>query len=67
MYESQSLVPEAADIERESTFQLAIDIDEQLSAMNLTLKETVETLNSVHSASNTASNPVSYSTFIHVF
>ena len=58
MYEDQSQVPEAADIEREVTFQLAIDIDNQLMAMSKTLKETVEKLNDAYSIQSDPENPV---------
>lgn len=58
MYEDQSQVPEAADIEREVTFQLAIDIDSQLTGMSKTLKETVEKLNSTYLSQSDPENPV---------
>ncbi|RHY11268.1 hypothetical protein DYB25_004706 [Aphanomyces astaci] len=45
MFESNRLIPDAADLEREATLQLSVDIDTQLNMMSTALKETVERLN----------------------
>lgn len=58
MYESQDQMPVAADIEREQTLQLSVDIDEQLNSMSTTLKETVEKLNKAQHEVADESNPV---------
>lgn len=58
MYEAQDQMPIAADIEREQTLQLSVDIDEQLNAMSTTLKETVEKLNKAQDEAADESNPV---------
>lgn len=58
MYESQDHMPIAADIEREQTLQLSVDVDEQLNSMSTTLKETVEKLNKAQNEAADESNPV---------
>lgn len=58
MYETQTQLPEAADIEREQTFQMAIDIDNQLNSMNKTLKDTVEQLNASFFSQTDEKNPM---------
>jgi nuclear pore complex protein Nup62 len=58
MYEAQDQMPVAADIEREQTLQLSVDIDEQLNSMTNTLKEIVEKLNKAQSDSIDENNPV---------
>ena len=58
MYETQGRVPEAADIEREGTFQQAVDIDDQLNTMNKSLAEIVEKLNNTYFAQAKEENPV---------
>lgn len=58
MYEAQDQMPVAADIEREQTLQLSVDIDDQLNAMTTTLKETVDKLNKAQEDAADESNPV---------
>ncbi|CAH0482431.1 unnamed protein product [Peronospora belbahrii] len=58
MYESQDQMPVAADIEREQTLQLSVDIDDQLNSMATTLKETVEKLNKAQDDVADDSNPM---------
>lgn len=58
MYESQDQMPVAADIEREQTLQLSVDIDDQLNSMTTTLKETVDKLNKAQNDVSDESNPV---------
>ncbi|KAF1319808.1 Nuclear pore glycoprotein, partial [Globisporangium splendens] len=58
MYEAQDHMPIAADIEREQTLQLSVDIDEQLNSMSTTLKETVEKLNKAQNEAADESNPI---------
>lgn len=58
MYEAQDQMPVAADIEREQTLQLSVDLDEQLNAMSTTLKETVAKLNKAQAEATDESNPV---------
>lgn len=58
MYEAQDQMPVAADIEREQTLQLSVDLDEQLNAMTTTLKETVEKLNKAQDEAADENNPV---------
>ena len=58
MYESQHQMPVAADIEREQTLQLSVDIDDQLNSMTTTLKETVEKLNKAQDDAADENNPM---------
>ncbi|KAG3110417.1 hypothetical protein PI124_g8969 [Phytophthora idaei] len=58
MYESQDQMPVAADIEREQTLQLSVDIDDQLNSMTTTLKETVEKLNKAQDDVADDNNPM---------
>lgn len=58
MYESQDQMPVAADIEREQTLQLSVDIDDQLNSMTTTLKETVEKLNKAQDEVTDEKNPM---------
>ncbi|CEG47420.1 Nuclear porin [Plasmopara halstedii] len=58
MYESQDQMPVAADIEREQTLQLSVDIDGQLNSMTTTLKEIVERLNKAQDEVADESNPI---------
>lgn len=58
MYESQDQMPVAADIEREQTLQLAVDIDDQLNTLTDTLKETVESMNQAQRETMDDDNPI---------
>ncbi|KAE9297040.1 hypothetical protein PF008_g23848 [Phytophthora fragariae] len=58
MYESQDQMPVAADIEREQTLQLSVDIDDQLNSMTTSLKETVEKLNKAQDDAADENNPM---------
>lgn len=58
MYEAQEQMPIAADIEREQTLQLSVDIDDQLNSMTTTLKETIEKLNTAQQEATDDNNPV---------
>ena len=58
MYESQDQMPVAADIEREQTLQLSVDVDDQLNSMTTTLKETVEKLNKAQDDVADENNPM---------
>ncbi|RHY31074.1 hypothetical protein DYB32_003777 [Aphanomyces invadans] len=52
MFESNRQIPDAADLEREATLQLSVDIDTQLNMMSTALKETIERLNQTSLAAN---------------
>nr|CCA22034.1 nuclear pore glycoprotein putative [Albugo laibachii Nc14] len=58
MYESQDQMPIAADIEREQTLQLAVDVDDQLNTLTDTLKETVESMNQAQRETMDDDNPI---------
>ncbi|UIZ24898.1 hypothetical protein KXD40_006759 [Peronospora effusa] len=58
MYESQNQMPVTADIEREKTLQLSVDVDDQLNSMTTTLKETVEKLNKAQDDVADENNPM---------
>ncbi|CCI45180.1 unnamed protein product [Albugo candida] len=58
MYESQDQMPVAADIEREQTLQLAVDIDDQLNTLTDTLKGTVESMNQAQRETMDDDNPI---------
>ncbi|KAI9907305.1 hypothetical protein PsorP6_003127 [Peronosclerospora sorghi] len=58
MYESQDQTPVAADIEREQTLQLSVEVDNHLNSMPTTLKETVEKLNKAEESVADETNPI---------
>ncbi|CAM9737055.1 unnamed protein product [Chrysoparadoxa australica] len=55
---NQSRVPDDADVEREQTYQLAIDLDQQLTTMLGTLRDVVKGLNESFSAQSDSSSTV---------
>ncbi|CAK5206375.1 unnamed protein product [Aphanomyces euteiches] len=58
MFESHRQIPDAADLEREQTLQLSVDIDNQLNMMSTALKETIERLNQSQAENEAMDEPL---------